>query len=89
MSKQTIRGPDKVDIAIAAAMKAFRAYRKVSQEELAKSIGVTFQQIQKYETAKNRVSASRLYYIACFLEVSVLDFYTGLDMPGRVFDNEF
>jgi transcriptional regulator with XRE-family HTH domain len=85
MRKQKTRGPDKADIAIAAALKTFRAYRNVSQEELAKGVGVTFQQIQKYETAQNRVSASRLYYIACFLDVSVLDFYRALDMPGSVF----
>jgi transcriptional regulator with XRE-family HTH domain len=84
MKTKKIRAPDQVDVVIAAMMKTFRAARKVSQTELAKGVGVTFQQIQKYETAQNRVPASRLYRIACLLDVSVLDFYTGLDMPKRL-----
>jgi transcriptional regulator with XRE-family HTH domain len=87
MRKQ--KTPDQVDVVIAAMIKTFRATRKVSQTELAKGVGVTFQQIQKYEAARDRVSAARLYRIACFLDVSVLDFYMGLDMPGRVFEKAF
>ncbi len=77
--RRSKRSPDHIDVVIAAALKTFRALRKVSQEELAESIGITFQQIQKYENGSNRVSASRLYKMACYLEVSVLDFYMGLD----------
>ncbi|MCK6417905.1 MAG: helix-turn-helix domain-containing protein [Alphaproteobacteria bacterium] len=73
------KSPDHVDVVIAAALKTFRALRKMSQEQLAGELGLTFQQIQKYEKAYNRISASRLYRIACLLEVSVLDFYMGLD----------
>lgn len=73
------RSPDHVDVVIAAALKTFRALRQVSQEQLAAELGITFQQVQKYEKAFNRISASRLYRIACFLDVSVLDFYMGLD----------
>lgn len=73
------RSPDHVDVVIAAALKTLRATRKISQERLAEELDLTFQQIQKYEKAHNRISASRLYRIACFLEVSVLDFYMGLD----------
>jgi transcriptional regulator with XRE-family HTH domain len=80
-----IRAPDQVDVVIAAMMKTFRATRNVSQTELAKGVGITFQQIQKYETAQNRVSAARLYHIARFLEVSVLDFYMGLENAPSVF----
>ena len=77
--KPSRRSPDHVDVVIAAALKTFRALRQVSQEQLAAELGITFQQVQKYEKAFNRISASRLYRIACFLDVSVLDFYIGLD----------
>jgi transcriptional regulator with XRE-family HTH domain len=46
-----------------------------TQEALAEEIGVTYQQLQKYESAKNRVSASRLYKIAKELNVPVASFF--------------
>ena len=51
----------------------------MSQEALGKSLGLTFQQIQKYEKGSNRVGASRLYRIAQMLEVPVQFFFE--DMP--------
>jgi transcriptional regulator with XRE-family HTH domain len=53
----------------------------ISQERLAESIGLTFQQVQKYERAANRVSASKLWEIARALNTSVSFFYEGLDRP--------
>jgi transcriptional regulator with XRE-family HTH domain len=50
----------------------------VSQEKLAESIGLTFQQVQKYERAANRVSASKLWEVARALRTSVTYFYEGL-----------
>ncbi len=50
----------------------------MSQQKLAKAIGLTFQQIQKYERGTNRMSASRLYQLADVLNISILDFYAGL-----------
>lgn len=55
-----------------------RALRKMSQEKLGQRVGLTFQQIQKYERGTNRISASRLYEFADILKISVLDFYEGL-----------
>jgi len=49
----------------------------LAQEDLAKSVGVAFQQLQKYETAANRVSASRLWDIARALRVPVTYFFDG------------
>ncbi|MCP5366723.1 MAG: helix-turn-helix transcriptional regulator [Hyphomicrobiales bacterium] len=51
----------------------------LSQIELGKAAGVTFQQIQKYETGRNRISASRLYRFANALDVEVAAFYEGID----------
>jgi transcriptional regulator with XRE-family HTH domain len=53
--------------------------RGMSQSELGKAVGVTFQQIQKYECGKNRVAASVLYRISRALDVSVIEFFAGWD----------
>lgn len=82
------RAPDKVDAVIAAMLKTFRTMRKMSQAELAEAVGVSFQQIQKYEKAVDRVSAARLYYIAQALDVSVYDFYRVLPDASSVFTLE-
>lgn len=73
------RKPDPVDIHVGERLKTLREQRKLSQEKIAAAVNVTFQQIQKYERGANRISASRLYHLAHLLDVSVLDFFEGLD----------
>lgn len=51
---------------------------RMSQQELADSVGITFQQVQKYENGANRISASRLFEFAQKLEVPVEWFFAGL-----------
>lgn len=51
----------------------------MTQQQLAEKVGIKFQQIQKYETGMNRVSASRLWDIAASLDVSVGYFFEGVD----------
>src|SRR5947199_10041525 len=63
------------DIAIAQKLRALRLDRGLSQGDLAGKIGVTFQQLQKYEKGANRVSAGRLMRIAAALHVPVTAFY--------------
>ncbi len=63
-------GPDPADVKVGARIRARRSVLGLSQERVAEAVGVTFQQIQKYESGSNRVSASRLLKIAEFLEVS-------------------
>ena len=66
-----------------------------TQQQLADKVGIKFQQIQKYETGMNRVSASRLWDIAHALEVPVSFFFEGLDesvladtdMPGDLLND--
>jgi transcriptional regulator with XRE-family HTH domain len=53
----------------------------LSQERLASKLGLTFQQVQKYERGANRTSASKLYEIACFLQVEISYFFEGLPSP--------
>ncbi|WP_425373538.1 helix-turn-helix domain-containing protein [Mesorhizobium hawassense] len=60
-----------------------RVQSDVSQAQLARSIGITFQQLQKYETARNRVSASMLYEIGRSLGVPVSRFFEGLPENGE------
>jgi transcriptional regulator with XRE-family HTH domain len=71
MTKPKEKRPDPIDVAVGARVRAFRLSRNMAQEELAKSLGLTFQQVQKYEKGVNRVSASRLHQIARALRVPV------------------
>ncbi len=64
-----------IDKLVSRNMKRLRVSKKVKQQELAEFLGVTFQQIQKYENAKNRISAGKLFKIARFLEVTPNDMY--------------
>ena len=69
-----------VDAFIGARVRLRRLHLKMSQEDLSNRLGVTFQQIQKYEKGTNRVSASRLLQLAAALAVPVQYFFDGLDM---------
>ena len=64
-------GPDPVDIAIGARMRLRRKSLGISQGVLSDRVGVSFQQIQKYERGANRVSGSMLVSIAAALDTSV------------------
>ncbi len=65
------RKPDPLDAKVGAKIRILRVARGLSQSDLADKIGVTFQQVQKYEKGANRVGASRLSQIAAVLDVSV------------------
>ncbi|KRB31061.1 hypothetical protein ASD99_21530 [Mesorhizobium sp. Root695] len=69
------------DVHVGRQIASVRVRSDVSQAQLARSIGVSFQQLQKYENAKNRVSASMLYEIGKSLGVPVSRFFEGL--PGN------
>ena len=71
--------PDPIDIHVGRRLRLRRDILKMSQEHLANSVGVTFQQIQKYEQGKNRVSASRLFDIAQVLGVPISYFFEGIE----------
>ena len=61
MKKSKARSPTDLDAVIGQKIREGRMLRDVSQEDLAAKFGITFQQVQKYENGRNRVSASRLY----------------------------
>jgi transcriptional regulator with XRE-family HTH domain len=72
------RAPNPVDLHVGARIRMRRKLLGVSQERLAEQLGLTFQQVQKYERGANRVSASKLYEIARALQTSVGYFFDGL-----------
>jgi transcriptional regulator with XRE-family HTH domain len=72
------RAPNPVDLHVGARIRMRRKLLGVSQERLAEQLGLTFQQVQKYERGANRVSASKLYEIARALQTSVAYFFEGL-----------
>lgn len=74
--------PNPVDLHVGARVRLRRRALGMSQEELANDLGLTFQQIQKYERGANRISASKLYDIACSLGSPLGYFFEGLADPA-------
>ena len=72
-----------IDRHVAARLRALRMARGLSQKDLADAVGTTFQQIQKYESAANRISAGRLYRLAAILDVPVERMFEGIVIDGR------
>ncbi|MGN0929353.1 MAG: helix-turn-helix domain-containing protein [Alphaproteobacteria bacterium] len=68
-----------LDEYVGKRLKLRRVMLHMSQDELASMIGVTFQQVQKYESGANRISASRLFIISKVLQVDVGFFFHGLE----------
>lgn len=81
---------DSVDIYVGENIQARRKELGLSQELLAKEVGVTFQQIQKYEKGTNRISASRMYAVAKVLKVDANYFYSGIEdmTDGKPLEHE-
>ena len=70
-----------VDVHVGNRIRLRRTLLGMSQERLGNALGLTFQQVQKYERGRNRVGASRLYDLACVLDVPVAFFFVGLPDP--------
>lgn len=82
-TKRKTKGtPDNVDVHVGQRLRIRRSLLGMSQEKLAEAIGLTFQQIQKYERGTNRVSAGRLYQFSKILGVPIAYFY---EQFGEVF----
>lgn len=71
-----------VDKHVGHRLRQRRALMGISQEKLGEAVGLTFQQIQKYERGANRIGASRLYQFSCILSVPVSFFFE--DMPEEL-----
>ena len=75
------RSPNPVDVHVGDRIRRRRRALGLSQDRLADQLGLTFQQVQKYERGANRVSASKLYQIARALQASIPYFFEGLPDP--------
>jgi transcriptional regulator with XRE-family HTH domain len=75
-------GANKVDRHIGLRLRSRRLALKMTQTDLADALGVTFQQVQKYEKGSNRISASTLNEMAETLKVPVAYFFEGLQSKG-------
>ncbi len=73
---------DQIDIAVGKRIKKRRQQLRISQTALGASVGVSFQQIQKYERGTNRVSSAILYRFAGTLEVPIAYFFETLARPA-------
>lgn len=74
------KSPNPIDRHIGSRVRSRRVMLGMSQEKLADALGLTFQQVQKYEKGVNRVGASRLLQIAGILDVGIDFFFEGI--PG-------
>ena len=84
------RSPNPVDVHVGTRLRLRRKTLKMSQERLGDSLGVTFQQVQKYERGANRVGASRLWKMSQVLDVPINFFYEGLgeQEPSETFADD-
>ena len=87
--------PNPVDVFVGQKLKARRTLIGMTQEKLAESTGITFQQVQKYEKGRNRLSASRIFQFSRVLNVPVAHFFDGfmstdtmIGLQGGFSDNE-
>lgn len=78
--------PNPIDVHVGSRVRLRRMLVGMSQEKLGDMLGLTFQQVQKYEKGANRVGASRLYQISRILGVSVQFFFD--DMPAAAGQDE-
>ena len=97
MNLASREGPDPIDVAVGSRVRFRRRWMDMSQTALAKSLGITFQQIQKYERGTNRISASMLVKIAATMGTTVAHLvgeddikpvegvvYAQLEAPGAI-----
>ena len=80
--RDTNKSANAVDVHVGGRIRARRRSLSITQESMANDLGLTFQQVQKYERGTNRVSASKLYEIARALSSPVSYFFEGLSDPA-------
>jgi transcriptional regulator with XRE-family HTH domain len=78
------RRPTDLDLRLGELIRQRRLLQNLAQDELARAVGVTQHQLQKYETGENRIAASRLVEFARVLKVPVAWFYHSIGTPNQV-----
>lgn len=81
-NKQSPRKPQSIDHHVGNQLKARRTMAGITQTDLGKAVGITFQQVQKYERGANRIAAGHLYLFAEALGCTPNDFFDGLRVNG-------
>lgn len=82
-----IGGRDEIDAYVGARIGLRRSALGLSQSALAQQLGISFQQVQKYETGQNRISASRLHHAATVLGTSVETFFPPVETARGAADD--
>lgn len=78
MSQRMSGSPDPIDVFVGRRVRARRQVMGMTQETLAETLDISFQQVQKYERGANRISASRLAKIAITLDAPISSFFDGV-----------
>ncbi len=86
--KQDVRTATEVDAFVGAQLKVLRKAAKLTQTDLANKVGVTFQQVQKYERGSNRIGASRLWAFCIAFDVKPGRFFEGVEAYLEQVENE-
>lgn len=81
------KSPNPTDKYVGSRVRMRRLMLGMSQEKLGEKLGLTFQQVQKYEKGTNRIGASRLQHISQILKVPVSFFFEGVSPGGRAVDD--
>ena len=87
-AKRSLAQANTVDTYVGQRIRDKRNERGMSQTEVANAIGVTFQQVQKYERGTNRVGASRLFDLSRILSVPIQYFFAGLNNQSTPIEKE-
>ncbi|MBV8753348.1 MAG: helix-turn-helix transcriptional regulator [Hyphomicrobiales bacterium] len=83
-AKRDAKRPSSIDIAVGRNVRIWRMARGMSQAQLASRLGVTFQQLQKYEVGANRIGTGRLVKVATMLSIPIQTLFEGTDTdPAR------
>jgi len=77
-----------VDVHVGKRLKQIRTLRRMSQTDVAKRLGLSFQQIQKYEIGSNRIAASRLFELSRILDVPTSYFFEGIAEPDTTVERD-
>jgi transcriptional regulator with XRE-family HTH domain len=83
-AKKLPKKPSSIDVAVGRNIRIWRMARGLSQAQLASRLGVTFQQLQKYEVGSNRIGTGRLVKVAAVLRIPIATLFEGADTdPSR------
>ena len=87
MTEDTVDSFELVDKHVGARVRKRRTQLHLSQAFVGEKIGVSFQQLQKYELGKNRISCGKLYYLAKLFDVDISYFFIGMPGYQAIVDN--